>query len=269
MEPVTMLGLATMAAGAGGLSSYFGSKGKKSRWEIDPYGAFTPEQRRMHQMFGPLISDRARNLSLYGKPMTAEYTAGEQANLERYRRLSALGEEGLSNLMRGEFPEEYFTQSVYNPMRKRFEEDIKPLIEEQYAGPGGYWGSARAGAVGKGYRDLIDTLASERVRLAHQARQMPLYAAPVAAGMAETGAQLEAVPRLVEGLGLQRQYADWVRGREDMKSYVDKALSFMDISGGTALYQPAETKWYHKALSDLFGMGSTYVGGKIPMGGTT
>lgn len=56
---------------------------------------------------------------------------------------------------------DYFSRVYEKPTAKTWAEDIKPGIEEQYAGPG-YWGSARAGAVTKGAQDMADWLGEQR-----------------------------------------------------------------------------------------------------------
>lgn len=54
-----------------------------------------------------------------------------------------------------------FTESVENPAMKKWYEELKPGIKEEYAGPG-YWGSARAKAVTEGAEDLGQWLGTER-----------------------------------------------------------------------------------------------------------
>jgi hypothetical protein len=52
---------------------------------------------------------------------------------------------------------EYYQNSIFQPTLKNFNEVLAPAIREEYAGPG-YWGNARAGAVGKAATDQMDKL---------------------------------------------------------------------------------------------------------------
>jgi hypothetical protein len=59
---------------------------------------------------------------------------------------------------------DYFQKAIQDPAYYRFQEGVKPLIEEQYAGPG-FWGSARADAVTKAGTEMSDWLGQQRAQL--------------------------------------------------------------------------------------------------------
>lgn len=214
-------------------------KGSKPRVEIDPYGQWNPEQRAVGKQLGSnLRSYLTSGAPMYTGDFVAPLSADEQALVSNQARMNAITQPAFEELMSGKFPEEYFKSNIYDPMLKRYKEDIQPLVEEQYAGPGGYWGSARAEAVRKGYRDLTDTLTGERARLAEEARRLPLEAAPAYADYVQTAAGTLAIPTAVKQLGLDKEYAEWVRTRPENAEYLNAALNFLTLGSQRADYFP-------------------------------
>jgi len=203
--------------------------------EYDPYWAYTPEQKAMHQKLGPYLTNKlGSGLNLYTGDYTSPLTQSEWDVINQNARLSALGEQGLTPLLKGEFPEQYYRDTIYQPLLKQYQEDTQPALEEQYAGPsgGGYWGSARAGAVGNGYRDLGDTLAAKRAELAWQVQQNVPNAVNAANALSTTGAAIQQTPRLIKQYGLDQQYNEWVRASVESQKYIDQAINFMGLSSG-------------------------------------
>lgn len=60
--------------------------------------------------------------------------------------------------------DEYFNRTIKDPAIQGYSQYTKPLLEEQYAGPG-YWSSARAGAVQRSAQDLGNTLTQQKAGL--------------------------------------------------------------------------------------------------------
>jgi hypothetical protein len=206
---------------------------KQDGTEYDPYAAYTPEQKAIHQTLGPYLKSMMNGqLNLYGGNYTAPLSPGEQDVISQNARMSALGEQGLADLLKGKFPEQYYQDTLYAPALKQFQQDTQPQLEEQYAGNGGYWGSARANAVAKGYRDLGDTLAAKRAELAWNVAQNVPNAINAANALSTTGAAIQSTPRLIQQYGLDQQYNDWVRANNANQKYIDQALNFMGISSG-------------------------------------
>jgi len=83
----------------------------------------------------------------------------------------------LVNALKGQFPEEYFSTAIAGPLRRRFEAERAPAIREEFAGPGTYWGTARAGAVGRGRAGMEEDIAGARTTLAYQTQRQALEAA--------------------------------------------------------------------------------------------
>lgn len=213
--------------------------GNSKEAETNPYGQLNPEQTSMTKALGPWLQSAAMNpAQQYTGEYTAPVSSGEQTAIDRNARLSALGEKGLEPLLAGEFPEDYYQNTLYKPMLKQWQEDVQPQVEESYAGPGGYWGSARAGAVGKGYRDLMDTLAAKRSELAWNVQQNVPNAITAANSLSTTEASIQSIPRIIQQYGLDKKYTEWVRTRPESLPYIQYALNFLGLSTGT--YIPAE-----------------------------
>ena len=77
----------------------------------------------------------------------------------------------------GQFPEEYFSTAIADPMRRTFEQETLPGIKEAFVGPGTYWGTARAGAEVKGRERMEEDVAGKRAELAYQTQLQALQAA--------------------------------------------------------------------------------------------
>ena len=256
MWPLLIAGLGA-AASAGG--SYLAAK-NKGKWEYDPYGQLSPEQRSVMQTMGPQINSRiAAGPQYYDKSLTAPWTGGEQDNLEMWRRLQKQGEASFTDLMSGKFPEDYFQKSIYQPMLKQYQQDVVPAIQEQFSGPGNtYYGGARANAVSKGYTDLYDTASALRAQLSKEARELPLQVMPAAESMIRSGAGFEAAPRLIDQYDLTAKYNEWTRGNNEYKSYLDTALNFLGVSSVSAQYQEPKPNPWAYALTAAGGMASSY-----------
>ena len=201
----------------------------------DPYWAYTPEQKAMHQKLGPYLTGKlGAAADLYKGDYTAPMTQAEQDVLTQNARMSALGEQGLTNLLKGEFPEQYYRDTIYQPQLKSWQEDILPQINESYAGPSGagFFGSARGGATAKSGRDLMDNLNAQRGNLAWNVQQNVPNAITAANALSTTSAAIQSTPRLIQQYGLDREYAEWVRGGQEQQKYVDQAIQFMGLSSG-------------------------------------
>lgn len=228
--PVWAIPAAIGAASGGGAMALFG--GKKDK--LDPYGQLNPEQRSVTKTLGPYLNSMIGQAApQYTGSYVAPFGQNEQDILSRNARLGALGGQGFENLLSGEFPEDYYQKAIYRPMMKQYQEDIQPQIEEQYAGSGGYWGGARAGAVARGYRDLQDTLAAERAKLGYQARRDVMDAAPAYSQFEGANMQLQGLPRMAQQYGLDKQYEEFVRTRPERLPYLNAALDFLGVRTGT------------------------------------
>lgn len=247
------------AAIIGGTVGYMANQTEGGDFQPNPYGQLNPEQVNLTQQMGPQM----QALMSQGSPQyTGDYTAqlspGEQWNIDRQRQLAAMGYEGLEPLLQGEFPEDYYQQSVYKPMLKSYTEDIAPLVEEQYAGgSGGYWGSARAGAVGKGYRDLTDTLTAKRSELAQAARMGVPNAINALNALSQQTATTQGIPRAIKQYGLEQKYAEWKRTRPE--NYISQALTFLGLRTREDTYSAVtQPNWAATIGGAASGVGSMF-----------
>lgn len=215
--------------------------GKKGGYEVDPYGTLNPEQKSLLQALGPQLQSKIANgEDLYSGDFTAPLTQGESDIISRNSRLSALSDQRLADLISGQFDEQAFQDAVYKPLLKQYQEDILPQMQEQYAGSGGYWGSARADAVRGQYQDMQDTLAAERAKQLMANKQLSLQALTAAPGVASGNMAIQAVPRQISQYGLDQKYNDYVRTSNQNQQYVNQAMQFLNLSTKTSTYTPGK-----------------------------
>jgi hypothetical protein len=134
-------------------------------------------------------------------------------------------ESALITALRGEVPTEAFETGVARPARRTFEEETAPAIREEFAGPGTFWGTARAGEV-TGRRERMETgIGEQRARMAEGALTRALQA---------TGPALTA-----QQPAIQLAYQDYARRYPAASEALQAALSYLGIPM-MAAYQPFE-----------------------------
>ena len=252
MEPLTMGALAVGGGLLSGLGSWFGSKGKTKTSFIDPYNniAFGNELRGT-------IMDRVNNQSAYGGQYAAPMTADEQAAIDRQNRLAAMGEGWASHYQPGQINPEVDATEWQNLNRKFYGDGLDPgakaLAEEQFAGPGGYWGSARAKGVMDTYgRTVTDPYQQFRSGALQSSYNNALnYQTGQSATNLQAG-QMSSLPRQIQQYGLDKQYTEWVRGREEMATYMKGALDFLSVTKPAIQQETKTSPWAHV----LSGVGS-------------
>ena len=112
--------------------------------------------------------------------------------------------------LQGQFPEEYFQQSIDGPMKEEFESYLAPSIREEFAGPGTYWGTGRTAAVGRGRNRLADAIAAKRSEMAMTTQNQALQAA-----LAYLGTNLMATyqPFKKDEGKKPKEYWEWIGGQ--------------------------------------------------------
>ena len=116
-----------------------------------------------------------------------------------------LGEERGSAMQRalsGKFPEGYFQASIAGPAREQFREETAPSIREEFAGPGTFWGTARAGAVTREQGKTESNLAAIRGELGNRAQERSLQAVATS-----ISARQNQISTAIQELSNQRSYA--------------------------------------------------------------
>ena len=134
-------------------------------------------------------------------------------------------ESALLTALSGEVPTAAFETGVAAPTRRTFAEETAPAIREEFAGPGTFWGTARAGKV-TGERGRMETgLVEQRARMTEGALQRALQA---------TGPALTA-----QQTAIQSAFEDYMRRNPSMSEALQAALNYLGIPM-LATYQPYE-----------------------------
>lgn len=279
-----LLALGALAAGGTALSAFGGYKSAKAASKtntefLDPYNT-----RGMAAWATPLIQERTKNQSVYGGDYAAPMTDQETEIMNRQARLSAMGEGYADQFQPGVINPEVDATEFKNLQRKfygdGFDPGVKALTEEQFAGPSGsYWGGARAKGVmdayGRTVTDPYQNFRSEALQKSYQ------NALDYQARQSETNvraAEMSALPRQIKQYGLDKQYDEWVRGREEMADYMNKALQYLSVTGMTQTTTPgkpdplayiASGAGNFLSSAAMIGAMQPNVGGNIPSGGST
>lgn len=92
----------------------------------------------------------------------------------------ALGERAqsaYSEALSGEFPESYFQEAIYNPMKTQFTQDIMPAIRESYVGTGAITGTEVGDRLAREAGRMEEGLIGARATLGQQAKERAFGAA--------------------------------------------------------------------------------------------
>lgn len=134
-------------------------------------------------------------------------------------------ESALLTALSGNVPTAAFKTGVAAPTRRTFAEETAPAIREEFAGPGTYWGTARAGKV-TGERGRMETgLVEQRARMVEGALNRALQA---------TGPALSA-----QQTSIQLALEEYIRKNPGMSEALQAALNYLGIPM-LATYQPYE-----------------------------
>jgi hypothetical protein len=242
--------------------------GKVQKW--------TPWQQELGRKLGRELKGGPESREYTGQlPGTAGLSDLQQLSLTGLER--ALGGEGvlkeqeefISSVLdperRQKQMQEYFEQTVQEPMMESFREDIIPGIRQQYA-PSGYWSGHRVKAEEEAMEDLIDSLTRERTRMSYEAEQSALDRALQAAGMGsptargfERGLRLGGIPRGVTREGREAEYEEWLRQRDEEDEWLREVMGALGLSGiePYAIGQPGTTG----AVQDFIGEFAGSLGG--------
>lgn len=131
----------------------------------------------------------------------------------------------------------FFKSAFQEPAQYQFSEYTRPLIREEYAGPG-FWGSARAGAVSKAGQELGQWLGQKRGELEWQVGEANRGIAEAKAGRALAG-----VPLGMEYAGQPtREAATRLAGRQGVFGFAGAVQQQRQAEIGAAMQKFAEGK---------------------------
>lgn len=218
-----------MAVGGAGLGFMSGKKRS-----TNPYGTLNPEQVKLTQALGPYFQSKLNSPSGYTGQYTAPLTAEEQGSLDEYSRLNALRGTTLQDLLNVDESKlnEDFTNYVERPATSYFQRNILPYMEEQFPA----FSTARMNASGRAWSDVAGNLSTQRYQSIQDAKNRALTASDALNSMGTTSMALYSIPRSIQQLGLDKAYAEYVRGNESQQNSINQMLNFLGISTGT--YQP-------------------------------
>jgi len=134
--------------------------------------------------------------------------------------------DALLRALSGEFPEEYFRESIGGPTRDTFRRETAPAVREEFVGPGTFWGTARAGAVSGERGKMEDNLAAIRGELGYKAQVMALNAVGTSLE-AQQNAQRMAQQEYLTNL--QISFQDYMKSHPEMSESLQSALEYLNI----------------------------------------
>jgi len=230
--------------------------GKKAQY--DPYGTLNPEQRTLSKEVGnKLTSDLSAGPQYYTGTLTEEMSPEEQAyyNPTRASLMSGTLDRMMTEANDPVAQANAFRQGYSDPTYSNFYQNVAPGLIENAPASSSY----RANLMARELNTLGNDLTKARFQYGNDVQNRALSAI----GQTPTVQNYLSAPRVVKQAGLDRKYADFVRGNEAAQSNIDKALSFLGIS--TTTYQPG----YSAGERTLATMGAiANMAGAIQGGGT-
>ena len=203
--------------GGAALGTQFGGKKKSIKTfpvgkELTGFESLTPSQQELS------LSLVAALQNLLAQPVggAGGFKASYAAPFSPYTgQVGGALQSALLTALSGKFPEEAFATGIAQPTRRAFAEETAPAIREEFAGPGTFWGTARAGKV-TGERARMETgLVEQRARMAEGALQRALQA---------TGPALNA-----QQTAIQMAFQDYIRRNPAATEALQAALSYLGI----------------------------------------
>ncbi|MBE3085385.1 MAG: hypothetical protein IMZ64_04110, partial [Bacteroidetes bacterium] len=121
-----------------------------------------------------------------------------------------------SEALSGAFPESYFQNAIYNPMKTQFTQDIMPAIKESYVGTGAITGTEVGDRLGREAGRMEENLMGVRATLGQQAKERSY------------GAATKYVEQYQNQL--QTAYQNYVGQNPDASTILQAALNYLNIS---------------------------------------
>lgn len=206
-----------------------------------------PQQQAVMKALGPaLISRISQGPQQFGGQLTAPITPGEIANINRFNRLAALSEGTLSGLINIDEPKfrQDFRTEVVDPAFRDFRQNVAPIIEESLPS----FSTARGKVIGREAGNLSRRLLNQRFLSREEAKNRALQAIGRAESLGTTGFRLNAIPREIEQLGLDRQFANFFQANQQFQDQINSGLQFLGIQ--TKAIRPTDS-FFDRVVSGL------------------
>jgi len=190
--------------------------GKKNDWQdiIGTMPSITGEQAAVSTPLSEYLSEAIAGIGT--APTFAEWSTQGGAVPDMFG--GPLGSEvqsAYAQALSGDFPEEYFQQSIYQPAMTAWTEDIMPAIQESYVASGAITGTEVGDAVAASANQLQQNLLSVQGQLGYQAQQSALGAAQ----------QYQAQYMQT----LQLAYTNYIAQYPDTAQILQAALNYLNI----------------------------------------
>lgn len=208
----------------------------------------------------------------YEGDFTAEPTQAQQtAQQQLTNAFSGEGELGsaMRDIMSGrptsqispEQTQRYFEETVQRPMMEQ-QEQRQAETADQFAGPGTYWGGARADAQRETAQDFQNQMSQQLADMQYQDQQARRELQESAADRAlqsqsqlsQQLAQMGSEQQQVEQRGLEQMYEDFVRTRPENQPYMDAVMQMLQIPTQHVAYQPGQ----QGALGDIASLAAMF-----------
>ena len=199
---------------------------KKNDWEdiIGTMPSLTGEQAAVSTPLSEYLSEALAGVG--DQPTFADWS---QTNVPSMfgGELGGQAKSAYSEALSGAFPESYFQQAIYNPMKTQFTQDIMPAIRESYVGTGAITGTEVGDRLAREAGRMEEGLMGVRATLGQQAKERSYGAAA----------------KYVEQYQNQLQiaYDNYVKQNPDASTILQAALNYLNIPM-MAVYQKPVTQ---------------------------
>ena len=199
---------------------------KKDDWQdiIGTMPSITGEQAAVST---PLSNYLAEALAGVGDQQTFGEWSGQAGNVPPMfgGALGGQAQSAYSEALSGAFPESYFQQAIYDPMKTQFTQDIMPAIKESYVGTGAITGTEVGDRLGREAGRMEEGLMGVRATLAQQAKERSY------------GAATKYVEQYQKQLTIA--YDNYVKQNPDASTILQAALNYLNIPMMAAYQKPA------------------------------
>ena len=200
---------------------------KKNEWQdiIGTMPSLTGEQTAVST---PLSEYLANAIAGVGEQPTFEEWSTQAGNVPDMfgGELGSQAKGAYSEALSGAFPESYFNEAIYNPMKTQFTQDIMPAIKESYVGTGAITGTEVGDRLGREAGRMQESLMGTRATLAQQAKERSY----TAASQYQTHYQNT----------LNLAYKNYVKQNPAASTILEAALSYLNIPMMAAYQKPTD-----------------------------